>query len=142
GDLLLGGEMATLAVHGCSSARVLPLTLSKANSCSAGGNTVELHNRRKRIDRHLERFRPRGQPSVGRFPFCGKGVDAERQVRMGGGDAPVSLSVRGRRTNEFVAEEWDTPASELRWQGRPRTLPSHLRTLPARREGLTLRYRA
>ena len=39
GDLLLGGEMATLLGHGCSSARVLPLTLSKASSCFDWGNT-------------------------------------------------------------------------------------------------------
>jgi hypothetical protein len=33
GDLLLGRVGATLPGHECSSARVLPLTLTKANSC-------------------------------------------------------------------------------------------------------------
>src|SRR5262249_24128400 len=39
GDLLLGGEGPTLAGHGCSSARVLPLTLTKATSDFDWGNT-------------------------------------------------------------------------------------------------------
>src|SRR5262245_13799948 len=39
GDLLLRGEVATLPGHGCSSARVLPLTLTKANSGFDWGNT-------------------------------------------------------------------------------------------------------
>jgi hypothetical protein len=34
GDLLLGGKVTTLASHDRSSARVLPLTLPKANSSS------------------------------------------------------------------------------------------------------------
>jgi hypothetical protein len=34
GDLLLRGKVTTLASHGMSSARVLPLTLRKANSSS------------------------------------------------------------------------------------------------------------
>src|SRR6185437_8019684 len=39
GDFLFGAEMATLLSHGCSSARVLPLTLTKASSCFDWGNT-------------------------------------------------------------------------------------------------------
>src|SRR5262249_39189694 len=41
GNLLLRAEVATLPGHGCSSARVLPLTLAKANSCFDWGNTDE-----------------------------------------------------------------------------------------------------
>src|SRR6516164_10349672 len=33
GDFLFGAEVAPLLSHECSSARVLPLTLTKANSC-------------------------------------------------------------------------------------------------------------
>src|SRR5215813_6303558 len=40
GDLLLRGVVAALPGHECSSARVLPLTPAKANSCSDWGNTV------------------------------------------------------------------------------------------------------
>ena len=32
GDLLLRGKVTALTAHGCSSAKVLPLTLAKANS--------------------------------------------------------------------------------------------------------------
>ena len=39
GDLLLRGEMATLSGHECSSARVLPLTLTKASSYSDWSKT-------------------------------------------------------------------------------------------------------
>src|SRR5262245_9248540 len=39
GDLLLGAEVATPSGHERSPARVLPLTLAKANSCSDWGNT-------------------------------------------------------------------------------------------------------
>src|SRR5262249_24821819 len=40
GNLLLRGVVATLPGHGCSSARVLPLTLAKANSCLDRSNTA------------------------------------------------------------------------------------------------------
>src|SRR5262249_38806913 len=40
GDLLPRTKMAALAGHGCSSARVLPLTLSKESSSSDWGKTV------------------------------------------------------------------------------------------------------
>src|SRR5581483_4145652 len=40
GDLLLRSEVAALPAHECSSARVLPLTPTKANSRSDWGNTV------------------------------------------------------------------------------------------------------
>src|SRR5215831_89642 len=40
GDFLFGAEVATLLSHGCSSARVLPLTLTKASSCFDWGKTV------------------------------------------------------------------------------------------------------
>jgi len=39
GDLLFGAKVATLPGHGYSSARVLPLTLSEASSCSDWRNT-------------------------------------------------------------------------------------------------------
>src|SRR5262249_32198975 len=39
GDLGLSGKVARLPGHGWSSARVLPLTLTKANSCFDWGNT-------------------------------------------------------------------------------------------------------
>src|SRR5581483_11296758 len=39
GDLLLRSEVAALPAHECSSARVLPLTPTKANSRSDWGNT-------------------------------------------------------------------------------------------------------
>src|SRR5262249_16916633 len=39
GDLLLRSKMATLLSHGCSSARVLLLTLTKASSCFDWGET-------------------------------------------------------------------------------------------------------
>src|SRR5213082_1113130 len=39
GDLLLRGVVAALSGHGCSSARVWPLTPAKANSCFDWGNT-------------------------------------------------------------------------------------------------------
>ena len=39
GDFLFGGEVATLLSHEYSSARVLPLTLTKANSCFDWSNT-------------------------------------------------------------------------------------------------------
>jgi hypothetical protein len=38
-NLLLRGKVTALAAHGCSSAKVLPLTLAKANSCSDWGKT-------------------------------------------------------------------------------------------------------
>src|SRR5581483_8500679 len=41
GDLLLRSEVAALPAHECSSARVLPLTPTKANSRSDWGNTPE-----------------------------------------------------------------------------------------------------
>src|SRR5262249_28145646 len=40
GDLLLRSKMATLLSHGCSSARVLLLTLTKASSCFDWGETT------------------------------------------------------------------------------------------------------
>src|SRR5579884_1644748 len=40
GDFLFGAEVATLLSHGYSSARVLPLTLTKANSCFDWGKTI------------------------------------------------------------------------------------------------------
>jgi hypothetical protein len=50
GDFLFGAEVATLLSHGCSSARVLPLTLTKASSCFDWGNTdsadADEHRRR------------------------------------------------------------------------------------------------
>jgi hypothetical protein len=46
GDLLLRTEVTTLPGHRCSSARVLPLTLPKANSCFDWGNTqARVHER-------------------------------------------------------------------------------------------------
>ena len=39
GDFLFGAEVATLLSHEGSSARVLPLTLTKANSCFDWGKT-------------------------------------------------------------------------------------------------------
>ena len=38
-DFLFGAEVATLLSHECSSARVLPLTLTKASSCFDWGKT-------------------------------------------------------------------------------------------------------
>ena len=39
-DLLLGGVVTALTSHECSSARVLPRTLTKANSGFDWGNTI------------------------------------------------------------------------------------------------------
>src|SRR5215831_567675 len=41
GDFLFGAEVATLLSHECSSARVLPLTLTKASSCFDWGKTAD-----------------------------------------------------------------------------------------------------
>jgi hypothetical protein len=50
GDLLLRSDVTALPGHGCSSGRVLPLTLPKANSCSDCGKTpVCLSLRRQSI---------------------------------------------------------------------------------------------
>src|SRR5215813_12870863 len=46
GDFLFGGEVATLLSHEYSSARVLPLTLTKANSCFDWSNTPQAFRRR------------------------------------------------------------------------------------------------
>jgi hypothetical protein len=46
GDLLLRGKVTALPGHACSSARVLPLTLSKASSCFDWGKT-------KAVSRHV-----------------------------------------------------------------------------------------
>src|SRR5262245_43129343 len=51
GDLLLRGEVTTLPGHGCSSARVLPLTLPEANSCSDWGKTLKASRHRDRCPR-------------------------------------------------------------------------------------------
>src|SRR5215469_14189292 len=40
-DFLFGAEVAALLRHECSSARVLPLTLTKASSCFDWSNTVQ-----------------------------------------------------------------------------------------------------
>ena len=65
GDLLLGGEGPTLAGHGCSSARVLPLTLTKATSGFDWGNTrasscaLSILIFKNKLRRSMPGFKPR-----------------------------------------------------------------------------------